>query len=62
MALQASWGEGLFPDPRPLGQDGLASTEADIGRHEVAQALVGMGAIVVLDGWTCTGSVPVRWR
>ena len=49
VVLQAPLGEGLFLDPRPLGQDGLAPTEVDIGRREVAQALVGTGVVVVLD-------------
>lgn len=49
MVLQAPGGEGLFLDPFPFGQDGLAATEVDVSRCEVAQALVGAGMVVVLD-------------
>lgn len=49
VVLQAPLGEGLFLDPRPLGQDGLAAAEVDIGRGEIARALVWVGMVVVLD-------------
>lgn len=49
LVLQAPLGEGLFLDPCPLGQDGLAPTEVDISRREIAQALVGTGVSVVLN-------------
>ena len=46
---QASVSEGLFPDPVPLGQDGLIPAEVDVGGREVLQALVGAAVVVVLD-------------
>ena len=46
---QAAIGEGLTLDLRPLAQDVLAATEVDVGRGEVAQALVRAGVVVVLD-------------
>ena len=47
--LQAPLGEGLSLDPRPLGQDGLAAAEVDVGRGEVTQALVGAAVVAVFD-------------
>ena len=46
---QAAIHEGLALDPRPLAQDGLAAAEVDVGRGEVAQALVSPSMVVVLD-------------
>ena len=37
---QASSGDGLSFDPFPLDEDGLAASEVDIGRCQVAQAVV----------------------
>jgi hypothetical protein len=47
--LQAPAGEGLSLDPVPIGQDGLPSTEVDVGGREVAWAFMGTGVVVVLD-------------
>ena len=46
---QAAIGEGLTLDPCALAQDGLAAAEVDVGRGEVAQALVSPEKVVVLD-------------
>jgi hypothetical protein len=37
---QASVGDGLSFDPFPFDEDGLAASEVDVGRCQVAQALV----------------------
>ena len=42
MVLQAPVGEGLFLDPRPFGQDGLASAEVDVDLRTVL-ARTGLG-------------------
>jgi hypothetical protein len=49
VVLQEPLGQGLFFDPVPLGQDGLAPSEVDFSGREVAQALVGAAVAVVLD-------------
>ena len=49
MVAQAAIHEGLALDPRPLLQDGLAAAEVDVGRGEVAQALVSPEMIDVPD-------------
>lgn len=46
---QAAIGEGLTLDPCALAQDVLAAAEVDVGRGEVAQALVTLEMVVVLD-------------
>ena len=46
---QAAVGEGLSFDPRPFEQDRLTTTEVDVSRGEIAQALVVAGVVVVLD-------------
>jgi hypothetical protein len=35
--------------PVPIGQDGLASAEVDVGGCEVLQAIVGAVVVLVLD-------------
>jgi hypothetical protein len=71
---QAAIDEGLALDPRPFTQDGLAVAEVDVGRGEVAQALVSPSVVVVLDKggnprlqfagqvgvWTCYGLMALR--
>ena len=49
VVAQAAVHEGLTLDPRPLLQDGLAAAEVDVGRGEVAQALVSPSVVIVLD-------------
>ena len=49
MVLQAATGDGLSFDPFSFDEDGLAPPEVDIGRGEIAQALVVAGMVVVLD-------------
>jgi hypothetical protein len=49
VVLQAPVGQGLSLHPLAFGQAGLAAAEVDVGRGEVAQALVGAGVVVVLD-------------
>jgi hypothetical protein len=46
---QASVLDGLSFDPFPFDEDGLATSEVDVGRREVAQALVVAQVIVVGD-------------
>ena len=46
---QAAVGEGLPFDPRPFEQDRLTTTEVDVSRGEIAQALMSAGVVVVLD-------------
>ena len=46
---QASIGDGLSFDPFPFDEDGLAASEVDVGRCQVAQALVISQVIVVGD-------------
>src|SRR3712207_878776 len=45
---QAAAGEGLSFDPLPFEQDRLTTTEVDVGRGEMAQALMSAGVVVVL--------------
>ena len=47
--LQAPVLDGLWFDPFPFQQDGLATPEVDIGGREVIQALVVAPVVVVLD-------------
>ncbi len=49
MMPQTATGDGLSFDPFPLDVDGLAPAEVDVGRREIAKALVVAGMIVVLD-------------
>ncbi len=49
VVAQAAIHEGLALDPRPLLLDSLAAVEVDVGRGEVAQALVSPEMVVVLD-------------
>ena len=49
MVQQAAAAQGLSFDPLSFEQDRLATTEVDVGRGEIAQALVGAGLVVVLD-------------
>ena len=46
---QAPVFDGLSLDPFSLFQDGLASTEVDVGGRDVLQALVIASVIVVID-------------
>ena len=46
---QASVCDGLSFDPFPFDEDGLATSEVDVGRCQVAQALVVSQMIVVGD-------------
>jgi len=47
--LQSAFSNGLAFDPFSLQQDGLPASEVDVGRREVAQALMIAIMIVVLD-------------
>ena len=47
--LQAPVFDGLSLDPFSLQQDGLAASEVDVGRGEIAEALVIAPMVVVLD-------------
>ena len=58
---QASSGDGLSFDPFPFDEDGLAASEVDIGRCEVAQALVVAQMIVVGDEGSDLG-FEVTWQ
>ncbi len=49
MVLQAPGCQGLSFYPVPIGQDGLASAEVDVGGCEVLQAIVGAVVVLVLD-------------
>ena len=62
--LQAPVLDGLWFDPLPFQQDGLAAPEVDIGGREVIQALVVAPVVVVLDegaelGFEITGQIIV---
>ena len=62
--LQAPVLDGLWFDPFPFQQDGLAAPEVDIGGREVIQALVVAPVVVVLDegaelGFEITGQIIV---
>jgi hypothetical protein len=46
---QAAVPDGLSFDPFPFDEDGLAAPEEDVGRGEVAQALMVAAVIVVGD-------------
>jgi hypothetical protein len=47
LMLQATIGDGLAFDPFTFEEDGLGSSEVDVGRHEIAQALVIAGMVVM---------------
>ena len=47
--LQAPVFDGLSFDPFSFQQDGLATSEVDIGRREIVQALVVAPGVVVLN-------------
>src|SRR3954453_2907903 len=47
--LQAAIGDGLAFDPFAFEEDGLAASEVDVGRGEIAEALMVAAMIVVLD-------------
>ena len=49
MMQQAPVCDGLSFDPFPFDEDCLAASEADIGRRQVAQALVVTKVIVVAE-------------
>jgi hypothetical protein len=49
LVLQSSLSDGLAFDPFSLKQDGLASSEVDVGRCQVLQAFVVAPVIVVID-------------
>ena len=53
--LQAAVLDGLSFDPFSHVQNGLSSSEVDVGGREVFQALVIAGMIVVLDEVTDVG-------
>jgi hypothetical protein len=46
---QAALPDGFVFDPFPFQHDGLAASEVDVGRGEIAEALVVSAMIVVLD-------------
>src|SRR3954471_6973620 len=47
--LQAAIGDGLAFDPFAFEENGLAAPEVDVGRGEIAEALMVAAMIVVLD-------------
>src|SRR3954471_12379601 len=47
--LQAAVGDGLAFDPFAFEEDGLAAPDVDVGRGEIAKALMVAAMIVVLD-------------
>lgn len=47
--LQASVLDCLVLDPFTFGEDGLPTTEVDVGGREIAEALVRSGMVVMLD-------------
>src|SRR4051795_9655144 len=47
--LQAAIGDGLAFDPFAFEEDGLAASEVDVGRGEIAEALMVAAMVVVLD-------------
>ena len=47
LMLQATIGDCLSFDPFTFEEDGLGSSEVDVGRHEIAQALVIAGMVVM---------------
>ena len=47
--VQAAIGDGLAFDPFAFEQNGLAAPEVDVGRGEIAWALVVAAMVVVLD-------------
>src|SRR4051812_21553982 len=49
---QAAAGQGLSFDPLPLQQDRLPTTEVDVRRREIVEALVSARVVVVLDKGT----------
>ena len=49
LMLQATVCECLALDPFAFEEDGLGSSEVDVGRGEITQALVIAGIVVVLD-------------
>src|SRR4026207_2178718 len=58
---QASIGDGLSLDPFPFDEDGLATFEVDVGRCQVAQALMVSQVIVVGDEGSDLG-FEVPWQ
>ena len=58
---QASIGDGLSLDPFPFDEDGLATFEVDVGRCQVAQALMVSQVIVVGDEGSDLG-FEVTWQ
>ena len=62
---QAAVGQGLSFDPLPFEQDRLPTTEVDVSRGEIAEALVVALVIVVLHtsgARQCESSKGARWR
>ena len=47
LMLPATIGDCLSFDPFAFEEDGLGSSEVDVGRHEIAQALVIAGMVVM---------------
>ena len=47
LMLQATIGDCLSFDPFAFEEDGLGPSEVDVGRHEIAQALVMSGMVVL---------------
>jgi hypothetical protein len=56
MVLQAPVVQGLSLDELSIGQDGLAAAVVDVGRGEVAQALVGTAVVAVAMTFARTSS------
>ena len=46
--LQTTIGDGLAFDPFAFGEDGPSSSEVDVSRSEIVEALVIAGMVVVL--------------
>lgn len=73
--VQAAILDGLVFDAPPFSQDGFSATKVDVGRCQVADALVVAVVVVVFDecanltlkiacavqteNWSCHGYVPV---
>ena len=63
MVLQAAIGDGLSFDPFPFDEDGVASSEVDVSRGEILEALVVAAMVVVLDeGTNLARAGWVPWR
>ena len=60
MMLQAAIGDGLAFDPFAFEENGLAAPDVDVGRGEIAEALMVAARIVVLDEGRDRSSSPGR--